>query len=76
MLISNSRVLWDAALKKRRSVRVWGEFCNDKLVTYDPKPKDWFKVWEDRIKGPHRFKFTADIIVASLEPLINREVHY
>ncbi len=25
--------LWDAALKKGRSVRVWGEFCDDKLAT-------------------------------------------
>ena len=58
------------------SVRVWGEFCDDKLATYDPKPKDWFELWEDRIKGTHRFKFTADTNVASLKPLINREVHY
>ncbi|MGP0065873.1 MAG: alkaline phosphatase family protein [Isosphaeraceae bacterium] len=76
MSISNGGALWDAALKKGRSVRVWGEFCDDKLATYDPKPKDWFEVWEDRTKGTHRFKFTADTTVASLKPLINREVHY
>ncbi len=76
MSISNGGALWDAALKKGRSVRVWGEFCDDKLATYDPKPKDWFEVWEDRKQGTHRFKFTADTTVASLKPLINREVHY
>jgi len=76
MSISNGGALWDAALKKGRTVRVWGEFCDDKLATYDPKPKDWFDVWEDRVKGTHRFKFTADTTVASLKPLINREVHY
>ena len=76
MSISNGGALWDAALKKGRTVRVWGEFCDDKLATYDPKPKDWFEVWEDRVKGTHQFKFTADTTVASLKPLINREVHY
>ena len=76
MSISNGGALWDAALKKKRSVRVWGEFCDDKLATYDPKPKDWFEAWQDRIKGTHRFKYTADTTVASLKPLINREVHY
>lgn len=76
MSISTGGALWDAALKKGRTVRVWAEFCDDKLATYDPKPKDWFELWEDRIKGTHRFKFTADTTVASLKPLINREVHY
>jgi DNA-binding beta-propeller fold protein YncE len=76
MSISNGGALWDAALEKKRSVRVWAEFCDDKLATYDPKPKDWFELWEDRVKGTHRFKFTADTNVASLKPLINREVHY
>jgi DNA-binding beta-propeller fold protein YncE len=76
MSISTGGALWDAALKKGRTVRVWGEFCDDKLATYDPKPKDWFEVSEDRIKGTHRFKFTAGTTVASLKPLINREVHY
>ena len=76
MSISNGGALWDAALKKGKSVRVWAEFCDDKLATYDPKPKDWFELWEDRKNGTHRFKFTADTTVASLKPLINREVHY
>jgi DNA-binding beta-propeller fold protein YncE len=76
MSISNGGALWDAALKKGRTVRVWGEFCDDQLATCDPKPNDWFEVWEDRKKGTHRFKFTAQTRVASLKPLINREVHY
>ncbi len=76
MGLSGAGAIWDAALKKKRSVRVWGEFCDDKLATYEPMPKDWFEVWEDRLKGTHRFKFTADTTVASLKPLINREVHY
>ncbi len=76
MAISNGGALWDAALKKGRSLRVWGEFCDDKLAASDPMPKDWFEVWEDRKAGTHRFKMTADTTVASLKPYINREVHY
>jgi DNA-binding beta-propeller fold protein YncE len=74
MAISNGGALWDAALKKERSVRVWGEFCDNRLATIEPKPEDWFEVWEDRVRGTHRFTFTADTQVASLKPLINREV--
>jgi DNA-binding beta-propeller fold protein YncE len=76
MSISNGGALWDAAAKKGRSIRVYGEFCDDKLATYDPKPKDWFELWEDRKQGTHRFKMTADTTVAGVRPYINHEVHY
>ena len=43
MAISNGGCLWDAALKKGKSVRVWGEFCDDSSAKIEPEPKDWFK---------------------------------
>ena len=76
MAISNGGALWDAAARKKKSIRVYGEFCDEKLATIDPKPKDWFEVWEDRKAGAHRFRFTADTRVEGLKPYINREVHY
>jgi len=76
MSISAGGALWDAALKKKKSIRVWGEFCDDKLATYDPMPKDWFEVWADRIAGTKKFKFGAGTTIDSLKPLINPEVHY
>ncbi len=76
MAISNGGALWDAALKKGKTLRVWGEFCDDKLATYDPKPRDWFELWEDRKQGRNRFKMTARTNIPSLRPYINREVHY
>jgi hypothetical protein len=76
MSISNAGAIWDAAIKKNQTIRDWGEFCDDKLATYDPKPKDWFEVWEDRVKKTHKFKFTANTTVNSLKPYINPEVHY
>ncbi len=76
MAISNGGALWDAAAAKGKSIRVYGEFCDIALARFDPTPKDWFEVWEDRKQGTHRFKMTADTAVASLRPYINREVHY
>ena len=76
MAISNGGALWDAAIKKGKSIRVYGEFCDNELARIEPKPKDWFDVWEDRKQATHRFKMTADTSVASLKPYINREVHY
>jgi DNA-binding beta-propeller fold protein YncE len=76
MAISNAGALWDAAARKQRSIRVYGEFCDNELARFEPMPKDWFEVWEDRQKAARKFKMTADTRVASLRPYINREVHY
>jgi YVTN family beta-propeller protein len=76
MSISSAGCLWDAAAKKKLSIRVWGEFCDDKLAKIEPQPKDWFEVWEDYKKGTKKFKMTADTRVAGLRPYINTEVHY
>ncbi len=76
MGISNAGALWDAAARKQRSIRVYGEFCDNELARFEPMPKDWFEVWEDRQKATRKFKMTADTRVNSLRPYINREVHY
>jgi DNA-binding beta-propeller fold protein YncE len=76
MALSAGGALWDAALNKGRSLRVYGEFCDADLARTEPKPKDWFEVWEDRKTGTGRFKFTAGTHVASLKPYINPEYHY
>ncbi len=76
MAISNGGALWDAAIAKGKSLRVYGEFCDDELAAFDPMPKDWFEVWEDRKLGTHRFKMTAVTDIVSLKPYINPEVHY
>lgn len=57
MGISSSGAIWDAATKKGRSVRIYGEFCDDGSNIISPKPKDWKEVWEAR--GTNKFTFTA-----------------
>ncbi len=76
MALSGGGALWDAALKKGKSVRVYGEFTDPKLARYEPVPKDWFEVWEDRKDGTNRFRFGATTAVESLKPLIHPEYQY
>ena len=77
MSLSSSGGLWDAALKKGKTVRVYGEFCDDRLATFEPRePKDWFEAWEDRQSGRNLFKYHTDTRVPSLKPIICRDLHY
>ncbi|MGE3821039.1 MAG: hypothetical protein AB7I30_16625, partial [Isosphaeraceae bacterium] len=76
MALSTGGALWDAALKKGKSLRVYGEYCDDELNKLEPPPRDWFEVWEDRRAGTGKFKFLAFTRVPSLEPHINREYLY
>ncbi len=76
MAISSAGAIWDAALKRGRSVRVFGEFCEESLAKIVPAPKDWFEVWNDRLKGTNRFHFTATTTVKTLEPLICKDYLY
>src|SRR5262249_14752773 len=57
--------LWDAAAKKGKSIRVYGEFCDDRLAKFSPEPKDWLDVWKDR--GIGHIKFQVGTRVASLK---------
>jgi len=76
MAISSGGAIWDAALRKGKTLRVYGEFCDETKAGFQPEPKDWFELWEDRKNGTHRFKMTAETTVPSLKPYINKEVHY
>src|SRR5262249_39580998 len=71
MAFANTGAIWDGALKKGKTVRVWGEYCDDKLARIDPPPKDWFEVFADYKAGGKKFKFTAATQVAGLKPLIS-----
>jgi DNA-binding beta-propeller fold protein YncE len=77
MSISTGGCLWDKALEKHKSVRVYGEFCDDDIAEYSPyRPKDWFEAYEDYKSGKHKFRYTAHTLVNSLKPYICPTVHY
>lgn len=77
MSLSAAGAIWDAVLKKGKKVRVYGEFCDDALATFEPRePKDWFEAWEDRQSGRNTFKYHCETRVPSLKPYICRDLHY
>ena len=71
MAISAAGSLWDAALKKGKSLRVWGEFCDEEKAIVEPQPKDWFEVWEDRKNKTNKFRFQTVCNVPSLRPYVH-----
>jgi hypothetical protein len=76
MAISAAGAIWDAALKKNKTLRVWGEFCDEDKAVIDPRPANWFEVWEDRLQKTGKFKFQAVCDVPSLRPYIHPNVLY
>src|SRR5205085_4205685 len=36
MVFSNAGAIWDAAIKKKLGLRVWGEFCDDSAAEVEP----------------------------------------
>lgn len=78
MSIASSGTIWEAALKKKKSVRIYGEFVDDRLATFTPQPKDWFEMWQDRPAngGPGRIKTQVGSRVRSMKGLYHPEVVY
>ncbi len=74
MAISSAGCLWDAALKKRRTFRDYGEFCDAKLATFTPPVKTWLDVWKDRSSGKSVIEPHSGTRIASLRPYLNRRV--
>ncbi|MCW3096025.1 MAG: phosphoesterase [Chthonomonadaceae bacterium] len=76
MAISPAGGLWDAALKKGKSLRIYGEFCDDELAVFTPTVKNWKEVWDDRISGKHRIKKSVNTRIAELRPYIHPNYVY
>jgi DNA-binding beta-propeller fold protein YncE len=76
MSISSGGSLWDAAKKKGKTLRVYGEFCDDDLARFTPQPKNWLEVWQDRVHKTHRIQTHVETRVASLRPYIHPHYVY
>jgi DNA-binding beta-propeller fold protein YncE len=74
MSISSAGSLWDAALKKGRSIRDYGEFCDAGLATFTPPTTKWIDVWKDRVSGKRAIETRAGTRIASLRPYIHKRV--
>ena len=69
-----SGYLWDAALKARKTVRIYGEFCDDLRAIYTPTPKDWLEFWKDR--GVGRIKTQARPLIPTVAKLAHPNYMY
>ncbi|MFN8221416.1 MAG: bifunctional YncE family protein/alkaline phosphatase family protein [Fimbriimonadales bacterium] len=77
MALNSTDRIWDAAVKKGLSVRVYGEWATADNAKYEPRPpKDWFEAWEDRESGRNMFKYKARSSVANLNKYLCPDYFY
>lgn len=76
MSISSAGCLWDAALKKGKTFRDYGEFADDELAVFTPTVKSWLEVWKDRISGKRRIQASVNTRIKSLRPYLHPNVVY
>lgn len=77
MSVSNGGCLWDTALKSGRTIRDYGEFCDDELSTFYPrKPKSWFEAYADWKNKTHKFQYFDTTRIPSLKPYVCTSMHY
>jgi DNA-binding beta-propeller fold protein YncE len=74
MAYASSGFLWDSALKRGKSVRVYGEFCKEEIVEFNRRPKTWLEAWKDRESGSNSIKVTARTTVNGLRKYIHPSV--
>jgi DNA-binding beta-propeller fold protein YncE len=77
MSLSSSGCIWDAAAKKHKTIRIYGEYCVADMAEYQPsRPKDWFEAWKDRQSGTHKFRYIPHASYGSVKPYMCPTVHY
>ena len=76
MGISGAGGIWDAALKKGKTLRIYGEFADDALATFVPQPQTWLDVWKDRFNSPHKIKIGIDTRVSHIRKYMHPQYVY
>jgi DNA-binding beta-propeller fold protein YncE len=74
MALSSGGMIWDAAAKKGKTIRVYGEFASDHLAKITPKPGSWLDTWKDRLAGTRKYKVSAQTTVNGLKKYLHPEV--
>jgi sugar lactone lactonase YvrE len=74
MAYSSGGFIWDAAARRGRTVRIYGEFCESPLAKITPMPKSWGRAWQDRQSGRNRIKVRAGTTVAGMRKFIHPRV--
>lgn len=74
--ISSAGGIWDNVLDHGKTLRIYGEACDDSKNKVTPAPKDWFEVWEDREKKTGKFQFAAVASIPRLAPYTHPNYMY
>jgi hypothetical protein len=74
MAYSTGGFIWDAAAKKKKTVRIYGEFCQEELARFEPRKPTWQEAWQDRQSGANRFSVRAGTSVVGMRRYIHPEV--
>ncbi len=74
MAYASSGFIWDAAIRRGKSVRIYGEFCRAARAKLSPHPKTWLEAWQDRESGANRIRVRAHTDVAGMRKLIHPNV--
>ena len=74
--ISSAGGIWDNVLDHGKTLRIYGEACDDSKNKVTPAPRDWFEVWEDREKKTGKFTFTAVASIPRLAPYTHPNYMY
>ncbi|MFM7322608.1 MAG: bifunctional YncE family protein/alkaline phosphatase family protein [Armatimonadota bacterium] len=69
-----SGYIWDAARRKGRTVRIYGEFADDARNKVIPEPKDWLEVF--RARGTRKFRFETVPSIRANKALYHPEYLY
>lgn len=76
MGLASSGMLWDAALKKGKTIRIYGEFCDDALATFEPRATKFVDYWKDRQSGANRIQAQVSTRVAGIKKYIHPHYVY
>ncbi len=74
MAYASSGFIWDAAAKRGKSIRIYGEFCKEEITEFSPRPKTWLEAWQDRQSGANRIEVKAHTTVAGMRKYIHPNI--
>ena len=77
MALSSTGCIWDAALKKHKTIRDYGEFTDPSKAKFLPRaPRNWWEMYDDYKSGSPKITPVATSDVRSLQPYIDRNYLY